>query len=58
MFEATCGNEQVRAFLREANADAAQAIARRFDEAMRRGLWHARSNSAGAVLADMMERRA
>jgi cobaltochelatase CobN len=58
MFEATCGNERVRAFLQEANADAARAIARRFDEAMRRGLWHARSNSAGAVLADMMETRA
>jgi cobaltochelatase CobN len=57
MFDATCGDERVRAFLLEANAEAARAIARRFDEAMRRGLWHARSNSAGAVLAEMMETR-
>lgn len=57
MFDATCGDERVRAFLQEANAEAARAIARRFDEAMRRGLWHARSNSAGAVLAEMMEMR-
>ena len=57
MFEATCGNERVRAFLLDVNAEAARAIAQRFDEAMRRGLWHARSNSAGAVLADMMETR-
>jgi cobaltochelatase CobN len=53
MFDATCGDENVRAFLIGANPDAARAIADRFDEAMRRGLWASRRNSTMATLDEM-----
>ncbi|MCP8940860.1 cobaltochelatase subunit CobN [Alsobacter sp. SYSU M60028] len=55
MFDATCGDEAVRAFLGEANPRAACAIASRFDEAIRRGLWRCRRNSVPATLSAMME---
>ncbi len=55
MFEATCGAPDVRAFLLEANRDAARAIAQRFRDAAQRGLWTSRRNSDAATLADMVD---
>ena len=46
LFEATCGDERVRAFLVAANPQAAAGMAERFEEARRRGLWVARRNSS------------
>jgi len=54
LYDATCGDEKVRAFLRQANPDAARSIARRFAEAARRGFWASRRNSAAAELAEML----
>jgi cobaltochelatase CobN len=53
LFDATCGDEAVRAFLRSANPQAADAIARKFEEAARRGFWTSRRNSSPAILAEM-----
>ncbi|MBV9245750.1 MAG: cobaltochelatase subunit CobN [Methylobacteriaceae bacterium] len=55
LFDATCGNERVRDFLLDANREAAWAMAERFAEAIRRGLWTPRRNSVAAILADMGE---
>ena len=54
VFAATCGTDDVRAFLLDANGDAARAIAERFRDAAARGLWTSRRNSDAAVLADML----
>lgn len=51
LFDATIGDEVVRTFLIGANPAAAAGIAERFEEAMQRGLWTSRRNSAAAVLA-------
>jgi cobaltochelatase CobN len=53
LFDATIGDDQVRDFLTQANPAAATAIAERFDEAIRRGLWTSRRNSAGSITAAM-----
>lgn len=53
LFDATIGDDMVRAFLTEANPDAASAIAQRFDEAIRRGLWTTRRNSSASIVAAM-----
>ncbi|MBV9113736.1 MAG: cobaltochelatase subunit CobN, partial [Hyphomicrobiales bacterium] len=45
VYDATCGDERVRDFLLQANAEAARAIAARFAEAERRGFWVSRRNS-------------
>ncbi len=45
LFDATLGQEEVDAFLRQANPDARAAMAARFAEAQRRGLWHPRRNA-------------
>jgi cobaltochelatase CobN len=58
MYDATCGDEKVRAFLQEANPEAARAIARRFTEAARRGFWVSRRNSSAARLAEMLDESA
>ncbi len=50
MFDAVCADSQVRDFLREANPQAAAAIAKRFADAIDRGLWTTRRNSAPALL--------
>jgi cobaltochelatase CobN len=50
LFDATIGDEVVRNFLANVNPDAADAIARRFEEAIRRGLWTTRRNSASAIM--------
>ena len=44
-FDATLGDERVRAFLEEANPQAAQRMADDFAMALRRGLWRSRRNS-------------
>ncbi len=54
LFDATLGDEAVDRFLREANPAAREAMAARFDEAMRRDLWRPRRNAVARVL----ERRA
>ena len=46
LFDATLGDEDVDAFLRAANPDARAAMAVRFAEAQRQGLWHPRRNMA------------
>jgi len=45
LFDATLGNDAVDAFLRAANLDARAAMAARFAEAQRSGLWHPRRNT-------------
>ncbi len=45
------GDEEVRAFLMDQNPKAAAAMAARFADARRRGLWHARRNDIDADLA-------
>jgi cobaltochelatase CobN len=51
LFDAYLDDDRVRAFLEEANPEAARAIARRFDEAMARGFWKPRRNSVVRHLA-------
>jgi cobaltochelatase CobN len=58
MFEATCASPEVRIFLIEANPEAAQAIADRFDQAIARNFWRPRRNSFAEILAGMREARA
>jgi cobaltochelatase CobN len=53
LFDATCGDERVRAFLIAANPQAAAAMAERFEEARRRGFWTSRRNSAAEILERM-----
>ena len=55
LFEATLGTPSVRDFLIDANPNAARAIAKRFEEALARGLWRSRRNSTHACLATMRE---
>ena len=54
VFAATCGAADVRAFLLDANRDAARAIAARFRDAATRGFWTSRRNSDAATLADLL----
>jgi len=58
LFDATIGDEAVRTFLIGANPAAANAIAERFDQAIRRGLWSTRRNSATNIVATMQSKRA
>lgn len=55
VFAATCADPSVRAFLLDANPDATRAIAERFRDAARRGLWTSRRNLDAATLADMLD---
>ena len=48
------GDPAVRAFLLDANPDAARLIARRFADARRRGLWHPRRNDVDGDLATLV----
>ncbi len=50
LFEAVCGDAEVRDFLRGANPQAAAAIADRFADALARGLWVTRRNSVEPLL--------
>jgi cobaltochelatase CobN len=54
LFDATIGNDAVRGFLTTVNQQAAQAIAARFEEATRRGLWTTRRNSAATILTSLL----
>jgi len=54
LFDATLGDEAVRAFLNEHNPDALQEMAQTFANAARRGLWLSRRNSAMTLLRDML----
>ena len=54
MFDATLGDEAVRAFLVEANRPAARHMAGVFEEAARRGFWLSRRNSCRSILASLM----
>ncbi|HEY0145723.1 MAG TPA: cobaltochelatase subunit CobN [Methylovirgula sp.] len=55
VFDATLGNDDVLAFLMRANPEAGRAIAQKFDQAMRRGLWACRRNSVAMRLANLLE---
>jgi len=50
LFEAYVEDERVRDFIEQNNPDALSEIADRFEEAIDRGFWHPRSNSAGVLL--------
>jgi cobaltochelatase CobN len=50
LFDATLGNAEVDRFLAVANSAARAAMAARFAEARRRGLWRPRRNAVGATL--------
>jgi cobaltochelatase CobN len=58
LFDATLGDERVLAFLVESNPAAATAVARSFDQALRRGLWQTRRNSVAGRIAETLERAA
>lgn len=51
-FDAMLGTPDVLEFLRANNPAAAEALADRFDDAIRRGFWQPRRNSVAAVLAE------
>jgi len=53
LFEAVCGDAEVRDFLRSANPPAAAAIADRFADALSRGLWVTRRNSVEPLLQSL-----
>ena len=53
LFDAVCGDDEVRAFLEAENPRAARSIAEKFAEAERRGFWASRRNSTAAILAEM-----
>jgi cobaltochelatase CobN len=54
VYDAYLNNEQVLDFLRENNPAALREIAQRLQEALDRGLWRARSNSAYADLSALI----
>ncbi len=57
LFSAYIEDKSVRDFMRDANPAALRETAQRFAEAIRRGLWVPRSNSAALVLADLIPER-
>jgi cobaltochelatase CobN len=57
-FDATLGDETVRAFLVAANPLAARSMAAKFIEAHRRGFWNSRRNFSAAILASLAEAEA
>jgi cobaltochelatase CobN len=58
MFDATLGDDGVRAFLVEANRKAASHMAGVFEEAARRGFWLSRRNSSARILASVLKEAA
>ena len=50
VYDATLGDERVRAFLEQANPEAARRMAGDFSIALRRGLWRSRRNSLSLQL--------
>src|SRR5271163_3682811 len=55
MFDATLGDDAVRAFLVGANRQAASHMAGVFEEAARRGFWLSRRNSSARILASVVQ---
>jgi cobaltochelatase CobN len=55
IFDATLGDDAVRAFLLTANRQAARHMAAMFEEAARRGFWLSRRNSSARILATVLE---
>ena len=51
IFDATLGDETVRAFLLATNAEAARHMAGVFERAAQRGFWRSRRNSSAEILA-------
>ena len=58
MFDATLGDDAVRAFLVEANRPAARHMARVFVDAERRGFWRSRRNSTTSILETLAKEAA
>jgi cobaltochelatase CobN len=58
MFDATLGDETVRAFLANTNRLAARHMAGVFEEAARRGFWRSRRNSSAGILTSMLRESA
>jgi cobaltochelatase CobN len=58
MFDATLGDDSVRAFLVDANHQAACHMAGVFEEAARRGFWLSRRNSSARILASVLQEAA
>jgi cobaltochelatase CobN len=58
MFDATLGDETVRAFLTSANRQAACHMAGVFEEAERRGFWRSRRNSRARILSSVLKQPA
>lgn len=54
LFSAYLDNDKVRSFMANANPAALQETAERFAEAIRRGLWTPRSNSAQHLISELM----
>jgi cobaltochelatase CobN len=52
-YDATLGDERVRAFLEDANRDAARRMKRDFSIALDRGLWRSRRNSLALDLTGL-----
>jgi cobaltochelatase CobN len=55
VFDAYIADEAVRGFIAEANPDALREMAARFNEAIRRGLWTPKSNSAQFLIDRLKE---
>ena len=55
LFDAYLEDARVREFIEDANPAALREIAERFEEVVTRGFWHPKSNSAGALLARLIE---
>ena len=58
MFDATLGDDCVRAFLVDANRQAARHMAGVFEEAALRGFWLSRRNSSAGILASLLKEAA
>jgi len=58
MFDATLGDDVVRAFLVNANRHAASHMANIFDQAAQRGFWLSRRNSSARILASVLQEAA
>ena len=58
MFDATLGDDSVRAFLVGSNRQAASHMAGVFEEAARRGFWLSRRNSSARILASVLQEAA
>jgi cobaltochelatase CobN len=58
MFDATLGDDAVRAFLVRASRPAARHMAGVFEDAERRGFWRSRRNSSASILASLKQEAA